>query len=55
VTVTFADHNGKTRLNVHQAFFESVELRDSHHGGWSECLDRLVALVEAATRGEARL
>lgn len=55
VTVTFADHNGKTRLNFHQAFFETVETRDSHHGGWSECMDRLVALMEAAKRGEVRL
>ncbi len=55
VTVTFTDHNGKTKLHVHQAFFETVELRDSHHGGWSECLDRLVALTEAAVRGEVRL
>jgi uncharacterized protein YndB with AHSA1/START domain len=55
VTVTFADHNGKTRLHVHQGFFESVEQRDSHHGGWSECLDRLVALSEAAVRGKVRL
>jgi uncharacterized protein YndB with AHSA1/START domain len=54
VTVTFADHNGKTRLNLHQAFFDSVEKRDSHHGGWSECLDRLAALTEAAVRKEVQ-
>jgi uncharacterized protein YndB with AHSA1/START domain len=41
VTVTFADEDGKTRLTFHQAVFETVESRDSHHGGWSECLDRL--------------
>ena len=41
VTVTFADEDGKTRLTFHQAVFESVESRDSHHGGWSECFDRL--------------
>ena len=41
VTVTFAEQDGKTRLTFHQATFESVESRDSHHGGWSECLDRL--------------
>jgi uncharacterized protein YndB with AHSA1/START domain len=41
VTVTFADQDGKTRLTFHQAVFESVESRDSHHGGWSECFDRL--------------
>jgi uncharacterized protein YndB with AHSA1/START domain len=41
VTVTFADHGGKTLLTFHQAPFESVESRDSHHGGWSESFDRL--------------
>jgi uncharacterized protein YndB with AHSA1/START domain len=55
VTVTFTDHNGKTRLNLRQAFFETVEQRDSHHGGWTECLDRLAALMDAAVRGEVRL
>jgi uncharacterized protein YndB with AHSA1/START domain len=41
VTVTFAEQDGRTRLTFHQAVFESVESRDSHHGGWSECFDRL--------------
>jgi uncharacterized protein YndB with AHSA1/START domain len=41
VTVTFAEQDGRTRLTFHQATFESVESRDSHHGGWSECFDRL--------------
>ncbi len=35
------DHGGKTRLTLHQAIFESVESRDAHEGGWSECLDIL--------------
>jgi len=41
VTVTFADQGGKTRLSFHQAPFESIESRDSHQSGWSECFDRL--------------
>jgi uncharacterized protein YndB with AHSA1/START domain len=41
VTVTFAEQDGKTRLTFHQAPFESVESRDSHQSGWSECFDRL--------------
>jgi uncharacterized protein YndB with AHSA1/START domain len=41
VTVTFAEQDGKTLLTFHQAVFESVESRDSHHGGWSECFDHL--------------
>ena len=41
VTGTFAEHKGKTKLTFHQAIFESIADRDSHHEGWSECLDRL--------------
>jgi uncharacterized protein YndB with AHSA1/START domain len=41
VTVTFAEHDGKTKLTFHQAIFESVEDRDSHQEGWSQCFDRL--------------
>jgi uncharacterized protein YndB with AHSA1/START domain len=41
VTVTFVDQGGKTRLSFHQAVFESIESRDSHQSGWSECFDRL--------------
>jgi uncharacterized protein YndB with AHSA1/START domain len=41
VTVTFAQHDGKTRLTFHQAVFESIESRDWHQSGWSECFDRL--------------
>lgn len=41
ITVTFGDLGEKTRMTFRQAFFESVEQRDSHHEGWSECLDRL--------------
>lgn len=42
-TVTFEDDGGKTRLTFHQGPFETVENRDSHIGGWNECLDRLGA------------
>jgi uncharacterized protein YndB with AHSA1/START domain len=41
VTITLAEQDGKTLFTFHQATFESVESRDSHHGGWSECFDRL--------------
>jgi len=43
VTVTFEEEDGKTRLNLHQALFDTVETRDAHEGGWSESLDRLEA------------
>jgi uncharacterized protein YndB with AHSA1/START domain len=45
VTVTLADQDGKTRLSLHQAVFDSVEARDAHAGGWSEALERLAVYV----------
>jgi len=45
VTVTFADHSGKTEMTFRQAPFTSVESRDSHVEGWNECFDRLEAYV----------
>lgn len=41
VTVTFAEQAGQTQMTFHQAIFTSVEARDSHRSGWSECFDRL--------------
>lgn len=45
VTVSFADHGKKTMLVFHQAVFESKASRDSHEGGWTECLDSLERYV----------
>ena len=50
VTVTFAEHDGKTKLSFHQAIFKSTEARDSHLEGWSECLDRLADYLSEASR-----
>jgi uncharacterized protein YndB with AHSA1/START domain len=41
VTLTFGEHDGKTKLTFHQAVFESAAERDSHREGWGECLDKL--------------
>lgn len=41
VTLIFTEFGRKTKLTLHQAFFESAASRDGHHGGWSETLDRL--------------
>jgi uncharacterized protein YndB with AHSA1/START domain len=42
VTVTLTEvEAGKTRLDFHQTGFASHESRDGHHGGWSECFDKL--------------
>jgi uncharacterized protein YndB with AHSA1/START domain len=46
VTVTFADHaDGKTRLTLHQAVFDSVAGRESRRGGWTQILERLAACL----------
>jgi uncharacterized protein YndB with AHSA1/START domain len=47
VTVTFADCDGKTRLTLHQAFFESVAARDDHRGGWAGSLERFADYLAA--------
>jgi uncharacterized protein YndB with AHSA1/START domain len=41
LTLTFEDVDGRTRLRLHQAWFESISARDAHHSGWSTSLDQL--------------
>src|SRR5262245_41282169 len=41
LTVTFEEYQGKTKLTLHQAVFESVTARDAHESGWTSSLDRL--------------
>lgn len=48
ITLMFTEHDGKTKLDFHQALFESVEGRDSHRQGWSESFDRLEAYLTGA-------
>jgi uncharacterized protein YndB with AHSA1/START domain len=48
VTVTFEDLNGKTRLTLHQAVFESASARDEHRGGWDSAFDCLSDYLAAA-------
>jgi uncharacterized protein YndB with AHSA1/START domain len=48
LTVTFADHGGKTLLTLHQEVFESVAGRDSHQGGWTSALDCLAEYLAQA-------
>jgi uncharacterized protein YndB with AHSA1/START domain len=48
LTLTFAEQDGKTKLRLHQAIFESVTARDEHKGGWSSSFDRLAEYLEAA-------
>jgi len=46
ITVTFSERDGKTLQRFHQAPFPDVGSRDSHHDGWSECLDKGLAYGE---------
>ncbi|WP_148717106.1 SRPBCC family protein [Chitinolyticbacter meiyuanensis] len=48
VTIQFADLGDSTRMVFRQAPFQSSAERDSHHGGWSECFDRLAAYASRA-------
>ena len=45
LTVTFEEHEGKTKLTLHQAVFESLTARDAHRSGWKSSLDRLAAYL----------
>jgi uncharacterized protein YndB with AHSA1/START domain len=43
VTVTFAEHKGKTKLTLRHSILESVEEREGTEQGWDEMFDRLAA------------
>lgn len=47
VTVTLIKQGRQNRLTLRHATFQTVADRDDHHGGWSECLDRLAQFVAA--------
>jgi uncharacterized protein YndB with AHSA1/START domain len=48
VTITFAEHQGKTKMTFRQAVFESVGQRDGHQGGWNSSFDRLAEYAAKA-------
>ena len=39
------DEGSKTTVTLEQAVFKSIESRDGHKGGWTQCLDRLEELL----------
>ena len=45
LTVRFADEGSGTKVTLEQGNFKSVESREGHRGGWSECLDHLAELL----------
>ena len=48
LTLTFDEDQGKTKLTLHQAVFESVTARDMHRGGWGSSLDSLADYLATA-------
>ncbi len=47
ITVRLEEHNGKTTMHFHQAFFATAAERDGHNGGWASSFERLEELVNA--------
>jgi uncharacterized protein YndB with AHSA1/START domain len=41
VTITFAEHGGRTTMIFRQALFDTAESRDGHQGGWTSSFERL--------------
>jgi len=50
VTITFAEHGGKTTMTFHQSPFLNVERRDSHIGGWNSAFNKLGDYAEKLAR-----
>ena len=45
VTVTFAETEGGTLMRFTQTGFDAAPDRDGHGDGWSQCFERLAALL----------
>lgn len=48
VTVRFEDLGTRTRMIFEQTGFDSEASREGHEGGWTECFEKLDALLAAA-------
>jgi uncharacterized protein YndB with AHSA1/START domain len=46
VTIRFEDEGSKTKMIFEQSLFKSVESRDGHQGGWTQCFDKLAGHLE---------
>lgn len=53
VTVTFAEHGGKTRLTLQHSIPDSTEEREGTKQGWMQMLDRLAEAL-AARKGDSQ-
>jgi len=48
LTVTFEERGGKTMMTRRHSGFASKPAHDSHHGGWTSCIERLARYVAPA-------
>ena len=49
VTVSLEDLGARTRLTLHQAVFQSDDVRDEHVAGWTGCLERFADFMATNT------
>jgi uncharacterized protein YndB with AHSA1/START domain len=54
VRVMFEEHNGKTTMNFHQAFFVTDKDRDGHVRGWNSSFDKLEDYLGQLQAGEVQ-
>jgi uncharacterized protein YndB with AHSA1/START domain len=47
VVVTFAEHEGKTKMTLRHTLFQTPSDCHEHGLGWAECLDRMVRHAES--------
>jgi uncharacterized protein YndB with AHSA1/START domain len=52
ITVRLEEHDGKTTMHFHQAFFATAAERDGHNGGWASSFERLEEVVNTAAAKE---
>jgi ribosome modulation factor len=52
VTVSFAEKNGMTVQSFHQTPFTTVEIRDSHVGGWTSLINKQQLYAENIATAE---
>ena len=55
ITVTIRPEGNGSKLTFRHEPFATKEARDSHEGGWGECLDKLVAEMAEALSNEEDL
>jgi uncharacterized protein YndB with AHSA1/START domain len=48
ITIRLEEHDGKTSMHFHQAFFPTAAERDGHNGGWSSGFERLEEFLNTA-------